>query len=246
MVARVPRPGPIDDRFLRGNAAAAASPGAADAEAYEAWYHSPRGRRIGALEYSLLRSMLRPDADSSLLDVGCGTGHFTRAFAARATGAVVGLDPNLAWLAYARAHSAASYVAGRAELLPFPDKSFDFSICVTALCFVADEERALRELLRVTRRRLVLGLLNRHSLLYLRKGRHGGSGGYAGARWHTAGEIRSLLRRLGVECESARSAALLPGASVLARAAERLWPGGIALGGFLAVSVELEGNLMHD
>lgn len=231
-----------DLHFPPKNAASADSVGVGGAEAYEAWYDSPRGRWIGAVEYSLLRAMLHPDANSSLLDVGCGTGHFTRAFAADVSGVLVGLDPDLNWLRYAHAHSAASYAAGRAERLPFPDKSFDFSICVTALCFVADEERALREMLRVTRRRLVLGLLNRYSLLYLQKGRHGGSGGYKGARWHTPDEIRSLLERLGVKLQSVQSAVLFPGASVLARAAERLWPGRIALGGFLAVSVELVGH----
>ena len=40
-----------------------------------------RGRWIGQLEYSLVRGLLKPIPDESLLDVGCGTGYFTRCFA---------------------------------------------------------------------------------------------------------------------------------------------------------------------
>jgi ubiquinone/menaquinone biosynthesis C-methylase UbiE len=51
-----------------------ASPGAASG--YEAWYETT-GRRADRLEKALLRQMLArfPQA-SSLLEVGCGTGHF--------------------------------------------------------------------------------------------------------------------------------------------------------------------------
>lgn len=44
-----------------------------DPAAYEAWYHTPRGHWIGDLEFILLQNLLRPEADASLLDVGCGT-----------------------------------------------------------------------------------------------------------------------------------------------------------------------------
>jgi SAM-dependent methyltransferase len=129
------------------------------AQAYEKWYESRRGRWIGVVEYALLKSLLRPDADASLLDIGCGTGHFTRRFARDIRGSVIGLDPNEEWLSYAqsRAESSERYVAGRAEALPFPDRSFDYTVSVTALCFVSDQERAVRELIRVTRRRFALG-----------------------------------------------------------------------------------------
>lgn len=212
-------------------------------ETYDAWYQTPRGQWIGATEYSLLNSLLGPTHGSSLLDIGCGTGHFTRMFARKTNGLVVGLDPNEEWLAYARGHSVDRelYVAGRAEALPFADQSFDCTLSVTALCFIADQLQALREMVRVTRRRFVLGLLNRHSILYLEKGRYGGSGGYEGAHWHTAAEIRALLARLAVENVQLRTAVVAPGGGVIAQAIESMWPRGILLGGFLAVSGDLGG-----
>jgi ubiquinone/menaquinone biosynthesis C-methylase UbiE len=151
---------------------------------------------------------------------------------------VVGLDPNEARLSYARAHAEhhERYVAGRAEDLPFADRSFDCVVSVTALCFIGDQRKALAELVRVTRRRLVIGVLNRHSLLFLWKGRKGGSGGYAGAQWHTAGELRRLLASAQVNDVTLRTAILAPGSSVWARALERWWPQGLPAGGFLAAA----------
>jgi SAM-dependent methyltransferase len=186
---------------------------------YEAWYRTPRGAWISATEFRLLVSLLRPRPGESLLDVGCGTGHFTRRFA-RETGVhVTGIDPEPTWLAYARAQAQAGerFVVGGAERLPFADRSFDRTTCITALCFIADQRNALHEMIRVTRHRLVLGLLNRNSLLYLRKGRGGGAGGYRGAHWHTAREVRSLLEGLSVKKVELRSAVHLPGGGWLAR-----------------------------
>ena len=209
-------------------------------EDYEAWYDSPRGQWTGDTEYALLKRLLRPERGGSLLDVGCGTGHFTRLFARELAGPVTGIDPNEAWLAYARAQarSGESYAAARAERLPFPDRSFDFAVSVTALCFVGDQQRALRELLRVTRKRFVLGLLNRRSLLYLQKGRRGGTGGYAGAHWHTPAEVRELVASAALGRCVLRTAILLPQGTPAARALERCWPGWLPLGGFLAVAGE--------
>lgn len=209
-------------------------------DAYETWYESPRGRWISDVEYRLLAALLRAEPDASLLDVGCGTGHFTRLFARDCRGPVVGLDPDEAALAYARRHAAAGerYVAGGAEALPFSDRSFDYAVSVTALCFIDQQLRALQELVRVARRRVVVGVLNRHSLLYLAKGRGGGRGGYRGAHWHTAAEIRSLFAGLPVTAVRLRTAVVVPGVGALGRAVERCWPSRVRAGGFLAASAE--------
>ncbi|OYW23905.1 MAG: hypothetical protein B7Z49_03420, partial [Hydrogenophilales bacterium 12-63-5] len=130
----------------------------------------------------------------SLLDVGCGTGWFTRR-AATDDLRVTGLDPNFAWLNYARVHSKSqlSWVQGDAQRLPFADASFDHVLSIAALCFVDDERQAVAECVRVARCRFALGWLNRDSLLYRQKGRDGGSGAYHGARWHSAVELRALF-----------------------------------------------------
>lgn len=91
---------------------------------------------------------------------------------------------------------------------------------------------------RVARRRLVVGLLNRHSLLWRDKGQSGGSGGYRGARWHTVGEIREALAALPLTNIQIRTGLFLPSGSVLARACERGMPSCLPWGGFLIAAAD--------
>jgi len=212
-----------------------------DAQDYEAWYHTPRGRWIGDIEFDLLGRLLRPEKGESLLDVGCGTGYFTRRFAAESDLRVVGLDPDVAWLRFAKACDGAgpSYCSGRAERLPFPDCSFDRTVSVTALCFIQEQRRAVREIVRVTRGRFAIGLLNRRSLLYIRKGIRGGSGAYRGAHWHTGREVRALFDGLSVSGLEIRSAVLFAGGSRVARSIETALGDRHPFGAFIVAAGEV-------
>ena len=209
-----------------------------DPAAYEAWYYTQRGAWIGDTEFGLLRHLLQPERGESLLDVGCGTGYFTRRFAGESGLRIVGLDPNALWLDFARTHGtgAEQYCVGRAESLPFADRSFDLSVSVTALCFVDDARRAVQEILRVTRKHFAVGLLNRHSLLYVQKGLAGGSGAYRGAHWHTAREIRALFDGLPASNLTLRSAVFLPNGGRIARHMELLVPDRLRLGAFIVAA----------
>jgi ubiquinone/menaquinone biosynthesis C-methylase UbiE len=51
-------------------------------EDYDGWYDTPRGRWIGNTEVAWLNELLASRTGESLLDVGYGTGWFTRRFAA--------------------------------------------------------------------------------------------------------------------------------------------------------------------
>jgi SAM-dependent methyltransferase len=120
--------------------------------------------------------------------------------------------------------------------LPFADGRFDLVVSVTALCFIADWQTALNEMLRVTRGRFAIGVLNRNSLLYREKGQQRGSGAYRGGHWHTNDEIQSELDRLRVRDIRFRSRIFLPSGSQIARMAERVLPSLLPWGGFTVVS----------
>jgi len=201
---------------------------------YDAWYDTRKGAWILRRETGLLLDLLRPSPGMSLLDVGSGTGRFTREFADFGL-RVAGLEPDPDMLRFARSkHPDIPFLRGVALTLPFREQSFDFVAAVTSLCFVSDPVAALGEMWRVARIGVVAGLLNRNSLLYRRKA---GRGGYAGARWDTPEEAREWGARLDPPASAVRwgTTVLLPGGSVLARLLDPLPPRRNPWGSFLAV-----------
>ncbi len=132
---------------------------------YEAWYEQGFGRFASRQEEALLHQQLQrfPGA-SSLLEVGCGTGHFTRWFAQQGLH-VTGLDASPAMLEQACLRNGTNYLLGDAQALPFENRRFDLVALITTLEFVTDPVQALREAMRVTRQGLLLGVLNRQSLV---------------------------------------------------------------------------------
>lgn len=208
---------------------------AIDPVAYEAWYRTPRGAWIGEVEFRLLMRMLRPMSSATLLDVGSGTGYFSRRFAAAGL-EVTGIDVDRAMMDYARRlDGSAMYVEGSTTRLPFQDRSFDYVTAITSLCFIDDPIRALFEMWRVCRQTVVLGLLNRHSLLFRQK--HG-RGGYRGARWDTIKEASAWWQQLRpVPRITVKSTVFCSGGGPIARAAEVFIPDVLPWGGFLVISL---------
>ena len=165
---------------------------------YEDWYGTPEGRRADALEKAAVRRLLQgaPRA-RSILEVGCGTGHFTRWLGERGL-APVGLDRSAPMLSQARALNGAPLVMGDAHRLPFADGAFDLAAFVTTLEFLERPSEALAEAMRVARRGLLLGVLNHWSPLGLWRRLVGlfRPTVYDAARFYSVGELRRRLRAL--------------------------------------------------
>ena len=89
-----------------------------------------------------------------ILDLGCGTGRFTTALAARFDARVLGVDPSLKMLEQARAKQRdvrVSHLQGRAEAIPLEPDSVD--AIFMSMCFhhFDDRDAAARECRRVLR-----------------------------------------------------------------------------------------------
>ena len=231
---------------------------------YDAWYDSPRGRWIGETEWRAICRRLDLTPGTTLLDVGCGTGWSTenlarmgaevsaidltekaveltkRRFALYGMAGDIRVGDTEA-LDYARTHSPqnVSYLAGDGRSLPFTDRSFEQTVAITSLCFIDDWPRAIGEIVRVTRSRFVLGLLNRRSLLWRRKGRDGGTGGYAGAHWHTRRELAPVFAGLKVRQVRIQTAVFIPTGTTVARLVESFLPAWLPWGALLIVSGEV-------
>jgi SAM-dependent methyltransferase len=162
---------------------------------YEAWYETPEGRRADELEKAVLGWLLQafPRA-GSVLEVGCGTAHFTRWLNDQGL-AAVGLDLSAAMLAQAQALDGVPLARGDAYRLPFADGAFDLAALATTLEFLERPQEALPEALRVARHGVVLGVLNRWSLLGLQRRLAGlfRPTVYDAARFYGVGELKRLL-----------------------------------------------------
>jgi ubiquinone/menaquinone biosynthesis C-methylase UbiE len=175
---------------------------------YESWY-AGRGRRADRRQRRLLADLLGDLAPGrTALDVGCGTGHFTRWLAGRGY-RVTGLDLSPAMLAEADG-AGVHYVVADALDLPFADRSFDTVALITVLEFVADPFRALAEAVRVARGGVLVGALNRSSRLARRR-RASAEPPWDAARFFLPSELTRLVRAAaGGRLERVRRRTALP------------------------------------
>ena len=101
-------------------------------------------------------SFVGPQASDRVLDVATGPGFLALLFAEQAA-EVVGIDLTPAMLVRAEANRQARqmntlrFEPGDAEMLAFPDHSFDIATCGSAFHHLSDPARVLAEMVRVVR-----------------------------------------------------------------------------------------------
>jgi SAM-dependent methyltransferase len=121
-----------------------------DGDAYERYM----GRWSRAIGQRFLE-WLDPPENLRWLDVGCGTGAFTKLILDRtAPSSTIGIDPSPAQVAHARRSVIAPQVEFRessASNLPFETGTFDMVASGLVIHFFEDRPQAFREMLRVTR-----------------------------------------------------------------------------------------------
>jgi ubiquinone/menaquinone biosynthesis C-methylase UbiE len=170
------------------------------ADSYDHWYADPAGALYDSLERRAVGTLL-PAAcrGSRLLEVGSGTGHWSRFFVENGFD-VVGFDVSarMVEVASAKRIPDATFLVADGGEIPFADGSFDVVAAVTTLEFAGSMDRVLGEMARCARPGgwLVIGALNRNSILGLRR-RLSSSRLFSTACFPTVGSLRKRLARYG-------------------------------------------------
>ena len=136
---------------------------------FDALYSNRRGVLNGVINRLFRRSMrlrfdktlagCQPIAGKSVLDVGCGPGHYSISLAERGAGRVVGLDFAAGMLRLAAEHARRAGVAGRCEFrvgdfLQFSaPEPFDYVVVMGFMDYTADPRAVIRKALSLTRER---------------------------------------------------------------------------------------------
>jgi ubiquinone/menaquinone biosynthesis C-methylase UbiE len=164
---------------------------------YESWYEG-KYKRADVLEKTLLEKLLGTLPETrSLLEVGCGTGHFTRWFKSLGL-ECSGLDLSHLMLREAKKLWAdGSLLRGESAHLPFRDGSFDVVVFIACMEYMPEPVRVLTEASRVARHGIIIGLMNKWSLPTVRRilqVKMGRNPFYETARFYSVLDMKHILR----------------------------------------------------
>jgi ubiquinone/menaquinone biosynthesis C-methylase UbiE len=168
------------------------------AQSYDRWAETPQGRKAYGLEGELLLTLGEFAVGQRVLEVGCGTGSHLEIFLRKGLTAIgIDISPFMLRVARQKLGEKVLLCLSDAENLPFKNKSFDCVALITTLEFIPDPERAVREALRVSRGKVLLGVLNKYSFLGMKRRLVGmfRPSIYNRARFYSIWELRRLVRR---------------------------------------------------
>lgn len=199
-------------------------------EEYARWFESELGRRVWRDERRALDVVLGDVRGDWVLDAGAGDARYAQELESEGA-VVVALDLSPAMMASAaegvrRGRRRILLTRGDVHRLPYRDGSFDVAVAVTLLCFTDRPSDVAHELARVTRigGRVALAELGGWSTwaLWRRLRARFRDGLWSSARFWTEGELRGLLKGVGLEPGRSSAAVFYPPSRPLARLLEPL------------------------
>lgn len=138
------------------------------ANKYDAYYESAPGKKVDEIEKELLKKHLENIPIKPMLELGCGTGHWTTFFAEQGF-QVLATDSSKKMLRVAEQKNLKNTTFHRADAmdLPFENRTFAVLAAVAMLEFVEDKQQVFNEMHRVLEPGgwLLLGCLNATSEL---------------------------------------------------------------------------------
>ena len=135
------------------------------AKDYDHWYQTADGKMYDQAEKSTVLKLLRPaNPGDRLLDVGCGTGHWSHVFADQGY-EVSGIDicPEMTDIARSQYYPGCYFEIADACRLPFENASFEVIAAIAVLEFVRAPEIAVTEMFRCVKPAgsVIVGALNK-------------------------------------------------------------------------------------
>jgi ubiquinone/menaquinone biosynthesis C-methylase UbiE len=168
------------------------------AQSYNRWAETPQGRKAYGLEGELLLQLGDLAVGQNVLEVGCGTGVHLEIFLREGMN-VKGMDisPYMLRVARQKLGKDVSLLVGDAGNLPFEEQSFDCVALITTLEFIPDPERTIHEAFRVSRGKVLLGVLNKYSFIGIKRRLMAKSRPsiYDRARFYSIRELRGFITK---------------------------------------------------
>ena len=161
-----------------------------NALAYDAWFD----RHLDLFEKELAALRKAVPENTPGVDIGAGTGRFTRAL-----GVPLAVEPSAAMSAIALFRDI-PVVRAEAAQMPFHDASFHYALMVTTVCFLPDIPAAFGEVHRILQPGgyFIIGLVDRNSPLGKSyEAQKAGNPWYRDAHFHSVPEITGLLGNSG-------------------------------------------------
>jgi SAM-dependent methyltransferase len=109
------------------------------------------GRGLMRSEKEMLGKFLSQNKIKTILDIACGPGRHVRSFKNLGL-RPMGIDFSIGMLREAKNLGNEDYVLADAHILPFADNSFDCSVCLGNSMGSLEPEKAIKEMLRVSKK----------------------------------------------------------------------------------------------
>ncbi len=138
------------------------------ADEYDAYYQSEQGEKVDKLEKDAILKHISRITPGNLLEIGCGTGHWTAFFSEQGF-QITATDVADEMMKFAKEKGIPNVKFQTADVLnlSFDDNSFDQLAVITALEFCGDIKKAFSEIHRVLKPGgwFIAGCLNANSTL---------------------------------------------------------------------------------
>jgi ubiquinone/menaquinone biosynthesis C-methylase UbiE len=166
---------------------------------YDQYYETEEGKKVDILEKQVISNFLESIPGGRLLEVGCGTGHWTRYFLGyQKFSEIIAIDTSEAMLEVARKKikDKVRFELANVEKLPYSNDEFDVTVAITVMEFVDNIPLAFEEIYRVLRPGgyFIGGFLNQDSVLGKNKDNNQI---FRSAHFFTEAELNSFLSLFG-------------------------------------------------